>query len=131
MEYFQGKTYSLIPGYSDPVKAIKNKTNTCFKHNVKISLGDKKSFFIITEIYLYKLIVNSKLPYANKFEKLVFDEILPSIRAKNKVKSIEEKITDTSLLIPITIIAKDYGMSGLKINKILNALKVQYRLGNK
>lgn len=130
IEYFQGKPCALILGYSDPVKAIKSKTNNYFKHKVTTSGGIKEALFI-TEIDLYRLIVNSKLPYANKFEKWVFDDILPSIRNKTKFKIIDEKTTNTSLLIPITIIAKDYGMSGLKMNKILNALKVQYRLGNK
>lgn len=41
------------------------------------------------------------------------------------------KVETDNLLIPITLISKDYGMSGLKMNKLLNAIKVQYRLGNK
>ena len=130
VEYFQGKPCALILGYSDPVKAIKNHTNNYFKHKVETIGGIKEAFFI-TEIDLYKLIVNSKLPYADKFEKWVFDEIIPSIRANNKVKITEEEVKSSEVLIPITIIAKDYGMSGLKMNKLLNALKVQYKLGNK
>ena len=130
VEYFQGKPCALILGYSDPVKAIKNHTNNYFKHKVETIGGIKEAFFI-TEIDLYKLIVNSKLPYADKFEKWVFDEIIPSIRANNKIKITEEEVKSSEVLIPITIIAKDYGMSGLKMNKLLNALKVQYKLGNK
>lgn len=130
VEFFQGKPCALILGYSDPIKAIKNITNNYFKHKVPTSSGIQESLFI-TQIDLYKLIINSKLPYADKFEKWIFNEIIPSIRANNKAKVIENEVKNTVLLIPITIIAKDYGMSGLKMNKLLNALKVQYKLGDK
>ena len=130
VEYFQGKSCALILGYSNPAKAIKTYTNKYFKHKIPTSGGIQECLFI-SQIDLYKLIVNSKLPYADKFEKWIFDEIIPSIRAKNKAKIIEEEINTSNLLIPITIIAKDYGMSGLKMNKLLNALKVQYKLGDK
>lgn len=130
VEYFQGKPCALILGYSDPIRAIKNNTNNYFKHKVATSGGIQESLFI-TQIDLYKLIINSKLPYADKFEKWIFDDVIPSIRSKNKAKMIEEETNTTALLIPITIIAKDYGMSGLKMNKLLNALKVQYKLGDK
>lgn len=130
VEFFQGKPCALILGYSDPIKAIKNITNNYFKHKVPTSSGIQESLFI-TQIDLYKLIINSKLQYADKFEKWIFNEIIPSIRANNKAKVIENEVNNTVLLIPITIIAKDYGMSGLKMNKLLNALKVQYKLGDK
>ncbi|MDZ5038415.1 phage antirepressor, partial [Clostridium perfringens] len=120
---------------------------------------------------LFRLIVHSKLPYAEKFEKWVFDEILPSIRAKGiyaTPKVVEEGLKDPTtienlltelkeereqlifeleeskekvnyhdtvlnndLLIPITVIAKDNGMSGMQMNKILNSLKVQYKISDK
>ena len=130
VEYFQGKPCALILGYSDPVKAIKKHTTNYFKHKVDTAGGIKEALFI-TEIDLYKLIINSKLPYVDKFERWIFNEIIPNIRSKNKIKTLEEEVRESDLLIPITIIAKDYGMSGLKLNKLLNALKVQYRLGNK
>lgn len=130
VEYFQGKPCALILGYSDPVKAIKDHTNSYFKHKVETAGGIKEAFFL-TEVDLYKLILNSKLPYADKFERWIFEDILPSIRNNNKAKFIEEEVKTDNLLIPITFISKDYGMSGLKMNKLLSALKVQYRLGNK
>lgn len=33
-------------------------------------------------------------------------------------------------LVPISVIAKDYGMSATKLNKVLHELKVQYKQGN-
>lgn len=39
-------------------------------------------------------------------------------------------VLQNKTLVPISVIAKDYGMSANKLNKILNELKVQYKQGN-
>lgn len=39
-------------------------------------------------------------------------------------------ILDNKALVTITFIAKDYGMSGVKMNELLHELGVQYRQGN-
>lgn len=41
-----------------------------------------------------------------------------------------DKILRSKSLVPITAIAKDYGMSGQALNKILHGLKIIYRIGN-
>ncbi len=41
-----------------------------------------------------------------------------------------DKILQSKSLVPITAIAKDYGMSGQALNKILHGLKIIYRIGN-
>ena len=41
-----------------------------------------------------------------------------------------DKILQSKALVPITAIAKDYGMSGQALNKILHGLKIIYRIGN-
>ena len=169
-EYFQSNQCALILGYSNPHAAIKRHTKYAFKHKVLTSGGNQEVIFI-PESDLFRLIVHSKLPYAEKFEKWVFEEILPSIRSKGiyaTPKVVEEGLKDPTtienlltelkeekenllveleeskekvnyhdtvlnndLLIPITIIAKDYGMSGIQMNRILNSLKVQYKISDK
>jgi len=57
----------------------------------------------IAEGDLYRLIANSKLPDADKFERWVFDEVLPSIR-KHGGYLTPEKIEEV-LLNPDTIIS--------------------------
>ena len=41
-----------------------------------------------------------------------------------------DKILQSKSLVPITAIAKDYGMSWQALNKILHGLKIIYRIGN-
>ena len=120
---------------------------------------------------VYRLITHSKLPAAEKFEKWVFDEVLPSIRKTGGYISGQETMSDSELmakallvaqrqieerdklvasqqqiigeltpkaeyvdlilnnkgLVTITQIAKDYGMSGSKLNRILADLHIQYK----
>lgn len=52
----------------------------------------------IPEGDVYRLIVSSKLPGAEKFERWVFDEVLPSIR-KHGVYAVEEVLNDPDMLI--------------------------------
>lgn len=78
---FCGKDVALILGYKDTVNAIKLHCRGVVKrHPIVDSLGRIQEATFITEPDLYRLIVNSKLPAAEKFEKLVFEEVLPSIR---------------------------------------------------
>lgn len=59
----------------------------------------------ITEGDLYRLIVSSKLPQAEKFERWVFDEVLPSIRRSGGyVGNIEEIITKTATAVVSEVI---------------------------
>lgn len=68
-------------GYSNPQKAINDhcKEAGVTIRSVSYPSGTKHKKFI-TEGNLYRLIVRSNLPQAEKFESWVFDEILPSIR---------------------------------------------------
>ena len=46
---------------------------------------------LITEGDMYRLIVNSKLPNAEKFESWVFDEVIPTLRETGEYKNISTK----------------------------------------
>ena len=80
-EWFKAVDIAKMLGYRNPKKAI---TDHCLKEGVTIcSLltdgGSQKAKFI-NEGNLYRLIIKSKLPTAQKFERWIFDEVLPSIR---------------------------------------------------
>lgn len=81
-EYFPATQCAKILGYSNPQKAIRDhcKTDGCTKCSVIDSLGRTQQMKFINEGNLYRLIVSSKLPAAERFERFVFDEVLPSIR---------------------------------------------------
>ena len=92
-EYFPATKVATILGYSNPRDAIarhciKDKP-WVVKHDVWVQTGvqangepsmRKTEVNFIDEGNLYILIVKSKLPQAQQFERWVFDEVLPMIR---------------------------------------------------
>ena len=80
---FCGKDVASILGYKDATDALKRHCRGVVKHYPIVdSLGRSQSARFITEPDLYRLITRSKLPEAEKFERWVFEEVLPSIRAR-------------------------------------------------
>lgn len=79
---------------------------------------------------LIKALQELKKERLEKQELLIKNEL-----AKQQMKELEPKATyydlilQTKNLISITQIAKDYGISGTKLNKILHEEKVQYKQG--
>lgn len=80
--YFPATESAKTLGYSNPQKAIRDHCleDGCTIRSVIDRLGRTQQKKYINEGNLYRLIVKSKLPSAHKFEKWVFDEVLPSIR---------------------------------------------------
>lgn len=66
-------------GYKRPADAITAHCKGSVKYRVLTNGGEQELKFI-PEGDLYRLITHSKLPGAERFEKWVFDEVLPSIR---------------------------------------------------
>lgn len=90
-EYFPATQCAKILGYADPYKAIKQhcKEDGWVKHPVIDNLGRTQEMKFINEGNLYRLIVSSKLPSAEKFEHWVFDEVLPSIRKNGSYGTVD------------------------------------------
>lgn len=80
--WFPATACAKMLGYANPWKAINDhcKKDGLTKCEVIDNLGRTQSAKFITEGNLYRLIVHSKLPGAERFEKWVFDEVLPTIR---------------------------------------------------
>lgn len=169
-------------GYSRPRDAVAVHCRSTVKHSIPHPQSPDKEIEVsfIPEGDVYRLIVRSKLPSAEKFERWVFDDVLPTIRKhgaymtqetlenailnpdyllkvvtalkeetdkrkaleqknseqKQLITEMEPKVTYCDMvlkskdLIPVTQIAKDYGMSAVTFNKLLNNLKIQYRSGD-
>lgn len=178
--YFSAKDVATALGYKRPIDAV---TAHC-RYSVKWSVPHPQSsdkqikMSFIPEGDIYRLIIRSKLPSAERFEKWVFDEVLPSIRKHgaymtdvtiekladnpdllielcNKLKAerqkneelkkentiqsqklleYEPKATYYDLVLqskgtaPITVIAKDFGMTAQELNKILCDKKIQRKV---
>ena len=79
---FCGSDIAKALGYTNPQKAIKDHcrciTNRSVPHPQ--SINKTIDMLFITEGDIYRLVVKSKLPSAEKFESWVFDEVIPSIR---------------------------------------------------
>lgn len=80
--YFPATACAKVLGYSNPWKAINDhcKKDGLTKCEVIDSVGRTQTAKFINEGNLYRLITHSKLPAAERFEKWVFDEVLPTIR---------------------------------------------------
>lgn len=67
-------------GYKDTVNAVKQHCRGVVKRHLTDSLGRTQEASFIPEGDVYRLIVHSKLPSAERFERWVFDEVIPTIR---------------------------------------------------
>lgn len=76
---FCGSDVARALGYVKPQNAISTHCKGALKRGTLTERGMQQLLFIL-EGDLYRLIVNSKLPSAEKFERWIFDEVLPAIR---------------------------------------------------
>lgn len=162
---FCGKDVATALGYTNPSKALQDHCKGVpFRYPLQTPGGIQQVRFI-TEGDLYRLIVSSKLPAAQRFESWVFDEVLPSIR-KHGLYAIDELLQNddfleqainhlraerakrlaaeqalleaapkvsyydlvlqSNSLLTTTEIAKDYGLSAKRLNRILRDEGVQF-----
>lgn len=77
--YFAASDVATALGYVNPRKAIIDHCKGVTKCDTPTNSG-VQAINYIPEGDIYRLIVSSKLPSAEKFEKWVFDEVIPSIR---------------------------------------------------
>lgn len=78
-EYFPATECAKILGYSNPRDAVSKHCKGVAKRDVPVNgIIQTKSY--ISESDLYRLIIKSKLPSAERFEKWVMEEVLPTIR---------------------------------------------------
>lgn len=77
--YFSAKDIAEALGYSNPRKAVMDHCKGVTKRDT-LTAGGQQAVNFIPEGDIYRLIVRSNLPSAERFEKWVFDEIIPQIR---------------------------------------------------
>lgn len=77
---FCGNDVAQALGYSRPRDAVSAHAKGAVKYR-SLTNGGIQELTFIPEPDVYRLIVKSKLPSAEKFEKWVFEDVLPTIRA--------------------------------------------------
>ena len=100
---FNGKTYFVANdvakalGYVETAKAVRTHCKGVPEMDIPTNGGIQKAK-IIPEGDVYRLIVHSKLPSAQKFECWVFDEVLPSIH-KHGLYAVDELLNNPEFAI--------------------------------
>ena len=98
-EYFPANQCAAILGYAVPKDAIARHCKGALKRRLPTN-GGVQEVKLIPEGDLYRLIVSSKLPKAEEFERWVFDEVLPQIRHNGGyIGNVEEIITRTATAV--------------------------------
>ena len=77
--YFCASDVAKALGYKRPNDAVSQHCRATVKHSTPIS-GKMQEINFIPEGDIYRLIIRSKLPSAEKFENWVMDEVLPQLR---------------------------------------------------
>ncbi len=83
-ELFPARECAKMLGYNNPADAVGRHCRSIVKRDATIRNGKKSTrqaeVSFIPEGDLYRLIIRSRLPAAQKFEKWLFDEVLPELR---------------------------------------------------
>ena len=103
--YFVATDVATALGYTNPRKAVIDHCKGVTKRDTPTSSGIQ-SMSYINEGDLYRLIMKSKLSSAEKFERWVMDEVLPSIR-KHGMYATEELLANPDLLIAVATELKE------------------------
>jgi len=110
-EWFGATQAALALGYANPHDAI---SKHCRQEGVAfrevLTNGGVQQMKFIDEGNLYRLIVKSRLPEAEKFERYVFEEILPTIRKHGAYMTpevIEKTLTDPDFIINLATRLKE------------------------
>lgn len=97
--YFVANDVAKALGYVETAKAVRTHCKGVSEMDIP-SNGGVQTMKVIPEGDIYRLVVKSQLPSAEKFENWVFDEVLPSIR-KYGMYTKEELLDNPDLLISV------------------------------
>ncbi|MCI8949833.1 MAG: hypothetical protein HFG49_07280 [Lachnospiraceae bacterium] len=126
--WFYGKDVATALGYADTKKALIQHCREPWVviHPLGVQTGTKADgspavqqvkMKFIGEPNLYRLITHSKLPSAEKFERWIFEEVLPAIRKTGKYE-VSEKDQEYKPTRPLT--SDDYLDAGKAIARCDN-----------
>ena len=103
--YFVGSDIAKALGYAIPHKAVQTHCKGVLKWNIPTSSGNQ-DVLVIPEGDIYRLIIRSKLSSAERFERWVFDEVLPAIRHNGGYIMGQENLSDSELMAKAILVAQ-------------------------
>ena len=109
-------------GYAKPNNAVNTHCRATLKQGIIDSLGRTQEVNVINEYDVIRLIMKSKLPQAQEFEKWVIEEIVPSVLKTgtysiNKQESQTPQLTYEETLALSIMRASDMGEQALAIKE--------------
>lgn len=114
--WFVGKDIADALGYADSTTAMRSHCRGVQKlHPIPDTLGRMQETRLIAEPDMLRLIVNSTLPAAERFERWVFEDVLPAIRktgsytAKTAVTPLKATADAARAFAPLVRVARLLG----------------------
>ena len=107
---FCGNDVAQVLGYANPAKAVIDHCKGFLFWKPLETAGGIQQVRFISEGDMYRLITSSKLPAAERFEKWVYDEVLPSIRkhgAYMTKQTLDKALTSPDFLIQLATKLKE------------------------
>ena len=120
--YFVANDVAKTLGYKNPSKATNDHCKKAIETWGNDSLGRRQKFKIIPESDVYRLIIKSNLPSAEKFESWVMEEVLPQIR-KHGMYATDELVDNPDLLIEVATKLKEEKTLRLIAEQRINELQ--------
>lgn len=104
--YFVANDVAKALGYVETAKAVRTHCKGVSEVDIPTNGGLQKAK-VIPEGDIYRLIIRSQLPDAEKFETWVCDEVIPSIRKNGGYISNQENLTDEQIVANALIVAQN------------------------
>lgn len=120
--YFVANDIAKVLGYKNPSKATNDHCKKAIKAWGNDSLGRRQEFKVIPEPDMYRLIIKSNLPDAERFENWVMEEVLPTIR-KHGMYATEDLLNNPDLLIQVATQLKEERTNRLIAEQRVNELQ--------
>ena len=96
--WFVGKDIADRLGYADPTNAVKQHCRGVAKHHpIPDALGRSQPTRVISEADVVRLILKSHLPAAERFERWLVEEVVPSIRRDGAYVAVRHDETPEQL----------------------------------
>lgn len=93
-------------GYIECAKAVRTHCKGVSETDIPTN-GGIQTVKIIPEGDIYRLVIKSQLPGAEKFESWIFDEVVPSVRKNGGYISGQESLSDDELLANALMVAQN------------------------